>query len=89
MALGASRGRMMFDVLRDVSIMAGAGIAFGAAAALTAAGIVRSLLFGLTPNDPRVFALAAVVLGGVALMAGWLPARRASRVDPLVALRHE
>jgi putative ABC transport system permease protein len=66
-----------------------AGISIGAAGALVLTGIARTILFGLTPTDPGVFAVAASALAIVALLAGWLPARRASRVDPLVALRHE
>jgi ABC-type antimicrobial peptide transport system permease subunit len=53
------------------------------------AGLADRIVFGLTPTDPAVFAVAASVLSVVAIFAGWLPARRASRVDPLVALRHE
>lgn len=66
-----------------------AGVAIGAAAALALSGLARGILFGLTPTDPTAFVIAASILGLTALLAGWLPARRASRVDPLVALRHE
>jgi len=59
------------------------------AAALTLTGLARKMLFGITPTQPSVFALSAAVLAGAALAAGWLPARRAARVDPMVALRHE
>jgi ABC-type antimicrobial peptide transport system permease subunit len=52
-------------------------------------GVARTILFGLTPTDPGVFVVAASVLAVAAVLAGWLPAVRASRVDPLVALRHE
>jgi ABC-type antimicrobial peptide transport system permease subunit len=76
-------------VLRDVTLMALVGVAIGAAAALTITGLIRSILFGLRPNDPVAFLVAGGVLTIAALVAGWLPARRASRVDPLVALRHE
>jgi predicted permease len=89
LALGASRGRMMIQVLRDVGAIAIAGIVLGSCAAFFAAGVVRSLLFGVTPTQPAVFVIAGCALAGVAGLAGWLPARRASRVDPLVALRHE
>jgi hypothetical protein len=57
--------------------------------ALTVTGFARAILFELTPSDPRAFAVAGAVLTMAALFAGWLPARRASHVDPLVALRHE
>jgi predicted permease len=89
MALGASGRTLMGLVLREVVVMVGAGIAVGAGGALMLTGVARKILFGLTPTDPRVFAVAATVLAAAALLAGWLPARRASRVDPLVALRHE
>jgi putative ABC transport system permease protein len=89
LALGASRRRMMAQVLGDTAITVAAGLGAGALAALLAAGVVRNLLFGVTPTEPAVFVIAAAALAGVAVTAGWLPARRASRVDPIVALRHE
>jgi len=87
--LGASRWSMMRLVLRDVAAMVMPGIAIGGAVALLLTGLARGLLFGLTPTDPGVFLVAASILGASALVAGWVPARRASSVDPLVALRHE
>jgi predicted permease len=89
MALGASRRTMMGLVLREVVVMVVAGVSIGAGGALVLTGLARKMLFGLTPTDPSVFAVAASVLAVAAVLAGWLPARRASRVDPLVALRHE
>lgn len=89
MALGATRASMMRLVLRDVALMTAAGISLGAAAALSVGGLARAILFGFSPGDPRAFAIAASVLALAALFAGWLPARRAAHVDPLVALRHE
>jgi putative ABC transport system permease protein len=89
MALGATRSRVMARVLREVALVAAPGIGLGALAAFAASGAVRSLLFGVTPTQPSVFVVAASVLAGVAIVAGWLPARRASRIDPLAALRHE
>jgi predicted permease len=89
MALGASRRAMVGLVLREVVVMVVAGVTIGAVGALVLSGASRSILFGLTPTDPSVFAVAASVLAVAAVLAGWLPARRASRVDPLVALRHE
>jgi predicted permease len=89
MALGASRRTMMGLVLREVVLMVVAGVSIGAGGALVLTGLAGKMLFGLTPTDPRVFAVAASVLAIAAGLAGWLPARRASRVDPLVALRHE
>jgi putative ABC transport system permease protein len=88
-ALGARRRAIIGLVLRDVSGMVVAGVLIGAAAALTLSDLARSMLFGLTPTEPGAFVTAAGILGMTALVAGWLPARRASRVDPLIALRHE
>jgi predicted permease len=89
MALGASRRTMMGLVLRDVAVMVVAGVAIGAGVALMLTDLAGKILFGLTPTDPSVFVVAASVLAVAAVLAGWLPAVRASRVDPLVALRHE
>jgi predicted permease len=89
MALGATRPAVIGLILRDVVGMVVAGVLIGAAAALALSDLARSMLFGLTPTDPSAFVTAAFILGLTALVAGWLPARRASRVDPLIALRHE
>jgi predicted permease len=89
MVLGASRWSLMGLVLRDVAAMLVPGVAIGAAMSLMVTGFARGMLFGLTPTDPAAFAMAASALTGAALIAGWLPARRASRVDPMNALRHE
>ena len=89
MALGASRGGIVAMVLREVVVLLAAGCAIGGAAALTMTGLTRKMLFGVTPADPGVFGMAAAVLGAVALVAGWLPVRRAAAVDPMAALRHE
>jgi ABC-type antimicrobial peptide transport system permease subunit len=61
----------------------------GGACARAMSGLAGQMLFGVTPADPGVFALAAVALGVTALAAGWLPARRASRIHPMTALRHD
>jgi ABC-type antimicrobial peptide transport system permease subunit len=76
-------------VMRDVVTMLVPGIAIGAGLSLIVTGLTRGLLFGLTPNDPGVYAVAASVLTGAALIAAWLPARRASRVEVTNALRQE
>ncbi len=89
MALGAQRGSVVWMVLRRVLLLAGVGIAISVPAALVAFRLVRSLLFETQPNDPGTLALAAVVLTGAAILAGYVPARRASRIDPLAALRQE
>jgi predicted permease len=89
MALGASQGTIVMLILRDVAVMLWIGCLAGSAAALTLTGLARKMLFGLTPNQPGVFAVAALVLGFTAFMAGFLPALNASRVDPVLALRHD
>ena len=89
MALGATPRRITGLVVRDVALMLVLGVAIGSAAALTLTGFARRILFGLTPTDPGVFAVAALVLAAVGMLAGWLPARRAAHLDPLVSLRHE
>ncbi|MBZ5583499.1 MAG: ABC transporter permease [Acidobacteriia bacterium] len=89
MALGAPRGAVVWMVLRRVLILAAVGLAISVPAALVASQLVKSLLFGTQPNDPATLALAGVVLLSAAILAGYAPARRASRIDPLAALRHE
>jgi macrolide transport system ATP-binding/permease protein len=89
LALGAGRGTVIWMILRDVCVLAAIGLAIGVSAALAASRLIESFLFQTTPNDPRAVALAAAVLLISALAAGYGPARRASRVDPLTALRHE
>jgi predicted permease len=87
MALGATAGRVQFGVIRRTLTLAVMGIALGGALSLGLARMIASLLFGTTPTDPMTFAAMAILLGLVAFVAGYLPARRASKVDPLVALR--
>jgi macrolide transport system ATP-binding/permease protein len=89
MALGAQRGAMVWMVLRRVLLLAAVGLAISVPAALGGFRLVQSFLFGTQPNDPATLALAGVVLIITAILAGYAPARRASRIDPLVALRHE
>ena len=89
LALGAGRGTVIWMILRDVCVLAAVGLAIGVSAAVAASRLIESLLFETKPNDPRAVALAAAILLAAALVAGYGPARRASRVDPLTALRHE
>ncbi len=89
MALGAQRGAVVWMVLRRVLLLAAVGLAIGVPAALSASQLVKSFLFDTQPNDPGTLALAGVVLLSTAILAGYAPARRASRIDPLAALRHE
>jgi predicted permease len=89
MALGAERRNIVWMVLRDSLILVVLGILIGVPAALAASKLISTQLFGLTGTDPLSLVTAVSVLSIVAAVAGYLPARRASRVDPLVALRYE
>ena len=89
MALGAQPGAVVWMVLRRVLLLAAVGLAISVPAALTASRLVKSFLFETQPNDPGTLALAGGVLLSAAILAGYAPARRASRIDPLAALRHE
>jgi putative ABC transport system permease protein len=89
MALGAERGRVLRMVLSEVALMAGAGVAVGLVAAFFVTRRVQSQLFGLSPSDPATLATAVFFLLGVAMMAGFGPARRATAIDPNVALKVE
>jgi predicted permease len=89
MALGAKRGPIVWMVLRQVIVMAAVGLAISVPIALGTSKLVGSLLFGMKPNDPAAIALAVIVLLAAALFAGGIPARRASQIDPMTALRHE
>jgi len=89
MALGAQRGSVVRLILREVMWIALAGVAVGVPAAVAASRLISGMLFGLPANDPATIAGSAAVLLGVALLAGYLPARRAARMDPMTALRCE
>jgi predicted permease len=89
MALGAARRDVLWLVLRDALRLVLCGIALGLPAALAASRLLTSQLFGISPADPLTMGLATLSLLVVAAIAGYLPARRATRADPLVALRNE
>jgi len=88
-ALGASRRSIFGMVIRQSLELVIAGIGLGAVAALTLSRLLSSYLYGITPQDPLTFLAVAGLLVGIALAAGFLPARRATKVDPIVALRYE
>jgi ABC-type antimicrobial peptide transport system permease subunit len=89
MALGAERGRVLWLVLREVAILAAIGVCLGLPSAVGLSRLIESQLYGLSPTDPLTLALATTVLLSVALLAGYLPASRATRIDPMAALRYE
>jgi predicted permease len=89
LALGATRGAVLGMVLREGIVMVLAGIAIGIPAAFAAARLIAARLYGIGAHDPLTLAGAALLLLSVAALAGFVPARRASRIDPMVALRYE
>jgi putative ABC transport system permease protein len=89
MALGAQRGRIVLMVLRQGMELAGAGVVIGLAGALLLTRVMASLLFGISATDVMTFAAVTLSLVAIALLASYIPARRATRVDPVVALRDE
>jgi predicted permease len=89
MALGAGRSLVVWMVLREVCVLAIVGLAIAIPTALATSRFVESFLFGMSANDPKAMALSVAILVAAALAAGYGPARRASRIDPMVALRHE
>jgi len=89
LALGAQRGDLLRMVVRQGMVLAMSGLLMGLAAALLLTRWLSSMLFQVTPRDPVTFGGVALILVSVALLACYIPARRATRVDPIVALRYE
>jgi ABC-type antimicrobial peptide transport system permease subunit len=89
MALGAARGNVIWMVMREVLLLVAIGVAAGVIFSLMLTRVVQSQLFGLTPHDPLTLMFATVGLALVACAAGYVPALRASRLDPMAALRYE
>jgi putative ABC transport system permease protein len=89
MAMGAQRGRVLRLVVAQGMKLALAGLVLGLLAALAATRVLSSLLFGVSAHDPVTFAGVALLLGMAAILACYIPARRATKVEPTVALRYE
>jgi ABC-type antimicrobial peptide transport system permease subunit len=88
-ALGASRRRVLRQILAESLRLLGAGLALGLSAALAANRVLTTLLFRTAPTDPATLAGVIALLSAAGLLAAWLPARRAARLDPMTALRSE
>src|SRR5207249_1015171 len=89
LALGAARNDVLVMILREASSLAAIGAVIGVVVAAFLSRYVRAMLFGVTPADPATFCGAVALVMFVALLAGWIPARRASRLDPMAGLRDE
>ena len=89
MALGAQPGRIRWMVMRETLWLVLIGVLIGVPTAVAATRLISSLLYGLTPTNPVVVSLAVLLMVVIATLAGYLPARRASQVDPMIALKYE
>jgi ABC-type antimicrobial peptide transport system permease subunit len=89
MALGAEQSRVLWMVMRESLLLVGTGVAIGIGLALAFARLISNELYGLKGTDPATIGASALALIAVAVLAGYLPARRAAKVDPMVALRYE
>jgi ABC-type antimicrobial peptide transport system permease subunit len=89
MALGAQRDEVLWMALREVLLLTLIGVGLGLPAVFAGTRVISSLLFGLTPADPTTIAISMFLMFSVAALAGYVPARRAARTDPMEALRYE
>jgi predicted lysophospholipase L1 biosynthesis ABC-type transport system permease subunit len=87
MSLGADSGRVQRMILREGGVLLAIGLVLGVAGAFFAARVIRGLLFGVAPHDPVTFVGVAVVMGVIGIVACWIPALRAARVDPAITMR--
>jgi len=88
-ALGATPANVLWLFLKQMAVLVGAGVIIGTGGALAATRLLSTMLYDVKPADPLAFAAAAAVLMATAAIAAWLPARRATHVDPMTALRYE
>jgi ABC-type antimicrobial peptide transport system permease subunit len=89
LALGAQPGYVIWIVMKEVLLLLGIGLAIGIPSAMLAGRYISSQLYGIQPNDPFIAMATTVLLAVVSVAAGFIPAHRASRIDPILALRHE
>jgi ABC-type antimicrobial peptide transport system permease subunit len=89
MSLGADRGRVQLMILKEGGVLVVFGLVVGVAGALFATRVIRGLLFGVAPDDPLTFAAVTALMAAIGLVACWIPALRASRIDPAVTMRVE
>jgi ABC-type antimicrobial peptide transport system permease subunit len=87
MSLGADSGRVQRMVLMEGGVLLGIGLVVGVIGSLIATRLIQGLLFGVTPNDPITLVAVALAMVGIGVAACWVPARRAAKVDPAVAMR--
>ena len=87
MSLGADSGRVQRMILREGGTLLVIGLALGVAGAFFVAGVMRGLLFGVAPHDPLTFAGVAVLMAAIGVVACWIPALRAARIDPAITMR--
>jgi len=87
MSLGADRGRVQRMILREGGVLLLLGLGAGVIAAYFMARVIQGLLFGVAPHDPTTFAVVALTMAAIGLLACWIPALRASRIDPAITMR--
>jgi putative ABC transport system permease protein len=87
MSLGADRGRVQRMILREGGVLLAIGLVLGVVGAFSAASVIRGLLFGVAPHDPTTFIGVALTMAAIGVIACWIPARRAARIDPAITMR--
>jgi ABC-type antimicrobial peptide transport system permease subunit len=87
MSLGADSARVQRMILREGGVLLSIGLVLGIGGALVAARVIRGLLFGVAPHDPVTFVAVAVMMASIGIVACWIPALRASRIDPAITMR--